>query len=670
MKKFLLVTLLTTSIYIPYLYCQHQSGESLFNLEKKTNSNNLANPKEIDANIPHSFDALNYELDLNVYNCFLSPYPHSFTGYEILTFEADSSISSISLNAVNASLLIQSVGMAGTSFTHSNDILTITLDKTYNPGETGQIKINYSHQDVADHALYASDGFVFTDAEPQGARKWFPCWDRPSDKATFNLKAKTPTNVKLGSNGILQDSTVVGDTLFYNWVSSNPVATYLMVMTAKVNFNLDIIYWHKISNPNDSIPIRFYWNPGENTGNLHYIESILPDMTTFYSTLFGEYPFNKIGFATLNSQFPWGGMENQTLISLCPDCWGYGLVSHEFSHHWFGDMITCATWADVWLNEGFATYCQALWREHKSGYSDYVSAINDDANYYLSHNPGWPIYNPDWINNIPPINVLFDNSITYDKGACVLHMLRYVLGDSLFFQSLRHYANDPDLKYKSAVSTDFENDISAFAGQDLTWFFDEWINQPNHPTYENGYWIQDQGSGVWQVGFQAKQTQTNSPFHQMPIEIKISFTSGNDTTIRVMNDANSQVFTFNFNREPSGVTFDPDNNIVLKTATLTEIQPLGVTQNDLKPDHYGLAQNYPNPFNPSTVIEYSIANGGNVKLTIFNVLGQEIRTLENGYKEAGIYHINFNASDLPSGIYYYRIESGGFTSVKKMILLK
>ena len=142
------------------------------------------------------------------------------------------------------------------------------------------------------------------------------------------------------------------------------------------------------------------------------------------------------------------------------------------------------------------------------------------------------------------MSTLFNTAITYDKGACVHHMLRYVMGDSLYFQGLQHYATDPTLKYKSAVTTDFRDDMSEVYGQDLTWFFDEWILQPNHPAYDNQYWIADQGNGQWQVGFLAKQTQTNTPFHKMPIEIKISFTSGTDTTVRVMNDSNNQIFTF------------------------------------------------------------------------------------------------------------------------------
>ena len=108
----------------------------------------------------------------------------------------------------------------------------------------------------------------------------------------------------------------------------------------------------------------------------------------------------------------------------------------------------------------------------------------------------------------------------------------------------------------------------------------------------------------------------------------------------------------------------------MKTATLTEIQPLSINEKGSKPDHFSLGQNYPNPFNPSTTIEYSIPKGSNVKLIIFNTLGEEIKILENGYKEAGNYKINFDASELSSGIYFYRIEAGDYGSVRKMILLK
>ena len=580
-------------------YCQH----------KKISSPLLVAGGEDSPNTPkHKFDVLDYKANVDIYNCFLSPYPKSFTGYIIVKFRVDTALSSIQLNAVNTSLQINSVSMAGTSFTHAANILTITLDRTYNPNEIVNVRIDYQHLNVVDQALYTSNGMVFTDFPPEGARKVFPCWDKPSDKATFEITAKVPITAKLGSNGKLIDSLVTGDTIYYHWKSSDPMATYLMVISAKVAYNLDIIYWHKISNPNDSIPARFYFNAGENVATAK--TKIIP-MTTYYSQKFGEYPFEKIGLATLNNQFPWGGMENQTLISLCTNCWQESLISHEYAHMWFGDLITCGTWADVWLNEGFATYCEALWMENTGGYTAYKNRVNTFASQYLSQNPGWPMYNPSWAEVTPDINTLYNYAITYCKGAGVLHMLRYTIGDSLFFAFLNAYATDTtNFKNKTAVTDDFTTKLNEVAGQDLTWFINQWVKQPNHPVYQNTYNFTQLSGNMWQVSFVAKQIQTNTPFHKMPIQVKITFSGGPDTTARVMNDVNNQEYYWTFDRQPLSVTFDPGNDIVLKTATTT----IGLPGETQVPFEYALYQNYPNPFNPVTKISFDIPERSSVEI--------------------------------------------------------
>ncbi len=571
MKKIITILSLIFIFFNFNLYAQIETKGSSFCSNKKMNSPLMKIEEFLSAPL-HSFDVLDYNLDLDIYNCFISPYPKSFKGSVIVTFKVDSTLNSISLNAVNTSLVIDSVGLSGSFFTHTNNILTINLNRTYSAGEIAQVKIYYRHNNVSDNAFYVSNGMVFTDCEPEGARKWFPCWDRPSDKATIELRAKTPATVKLGSNGRLADSTKNVDTIYYRWVSRDPVATYLVVISAKVNYGLDIVHWINPLNSNDTLPIRFYYNAGENITAAK--QRILP-LTTFYSETFGAHPFEKNGFATLNNQFVWGGMENQTLTSLCPNCWGEYLMAHEYAHQWFGDMITCATWADIFLNEGFATFSEALWSQRKSGYTSYKSDINSEANSYLNSNPGWAISNPNWAVTTPNTNTLFNYAITYAKGACVLHMLRYVLGDTLFFSGLKSYATDPSLKYKSAVIPDFKNVMAATSGQNLDWYFDQWIYQPNHPLYQNGYYFLQNGSN-WEVGFRAKQTQTKTVFFKMPIEIKITFTTGADTLIRVMNDVNNQMFYFTFTRQPSAVQFDPNNQIVLKSATLQQIAPVPV----------------------------------------------------------------------------------------------
>jgi aminopeptidase N len=623
----------------------------------------------------HTYDVLDYKINLDIRSCFISPYPKSFTGSVKVKFRVDTALSSINLNAVNTSIVVNSVGLSGISFTHTSNILSVTLNRVYNPGEITEVMINYQHQNVSDAAFYTGNGGVFTDAEPEGARKWFPCWDKPSDKATIDLTVKVPANAKLGSNGRLNDSTLTGDTLYYHWISRDPVAPYLVVMTGKVNYNLNIVYWRKLSNPNDSIPIRFYFNAGENPTAM---QNIIGNMTTYYSQKFGEHGFEKNGFTTAPAPgFTWGGMENQTLTTLCQNCWSENLISHEFAHQWFGDMVTCGTWADIWLNEGFATYSEALWYEKTGGYTAYKNDINSDASSYLSGNPGWPMYNPEWAVNTPNNSTLFNYAITYAKGACVLHMLRYVLQDTtVFFNCLRGYAMDTaNFKHKSAVTDDFTAKISQVAGQDLTWFVNQWVKQPNHPIYQNIYQIFN-NAGMWYVGFQANQIQTNTPFHKMPLTLRITFTIGPDTTFRVMNDANNQSWFWNFNRQPSALTFDPDNDIVLKTGTTTQGVVGIIAHNQDTPMVYALKQNYPNPFNPVTHINFDLPKRSHVVLRVYDITGKLVSDIFKGVTDKGRYTAEFDAANISSGVYYYEITatdaaSGSvFKEVKKMVVVK
>ena len=258
MKYFRLLLVLSFFLFLKAYGQQNQPSGSEYCSQSRIHWNQNIAPNQITANILHSYNVIHYNLNVNVYNCFTSPYTKLFYGSNAVKFVVDSTLNYIQLNADNTSLHIDSVKMAGTSFTQTNNILTINLNQTYYPGDTVIVKIFYHHNNVSDGAFYTGGGFAYTDCEPEGARKWWPCWDKPSDKATFELTAKTPLDVKLGSNGILQDSTVNGDTITYHWVMAQNIATYLCVLTSKVNYNLDIIYWHRYSNPSDSIPIRFY----------------------------------------------------------------------------------------------------------------------------------------------------------------------------------------------------------------------------------------------------------------------------------------------------------------------------------------------------------------------------------------------------------------------------
>jgi len=611
----------------------------------------------------HSYDVLKYTMNLDLYNCYFSPYPNSFHGSEIIKFEVDTALNNINLNAVDSTLAIDSVRMSGVSFTHANDLLNITLDRTYNAGEITEVKIYYHHLNIFDDAFYTGAGFAYTDAEPDRARCWFPCWDKPSDKALWDITAKVPNTVLLGSNGRLVDSVQVADTIYYHWASRDPLATYLMVLTSKVGYKLDVLYWPLPSNPTIKIPIRYYYNDGEDPSGS---ENVILDMMTFYSTSFCEHPFEKNGFCSLDGQFLWGGMENQTLTSFCAGCWDESLTAHEFAHQWFGDMITCGTWADVFLNEGFATYIEALWQGHAHGAAAYKSDIDNYANYYLTNNAGWAIYNPSWAVTTPNMWDLFDYSITYCKGAGVLHMFRYSVGDSLFFASLRAYANDTvNFKLKNSTITDFRTKMNTTCGENLDWFFDEWLNQANHPVYANTYSFYNNGNGTWTANFMASQVQTNAGFYTMPVELMINFNNGTDTLVKVFNNQNNQLFQFVFNKQPIALTFDPNNNIVLKEGTTT----VGV--NEYADDASGIAlfQNVPNPASDITKISFELTSESPVKICVLDVVGKIVSVELNKKMSAGIHQIEFNTAGLSKGIYFYSLESGGKRLMKKMVIM-
>lgn len=608
----------------------------------------------------HSYDVLKYTLNFNLYQNFATPFPKSFSAKEVIKFRVDSTLSSIKLNAVAASLAIDSVGLAGSSFTVSGDTLKIQLNRVYNPGETAEVRICYKHNNVTDNAFYVSNGCVFTDFPPEGARKVFPCWDRPSDKALTDITAKVPLNVRLGSTGILADSTISGDSLFYHWVNNDPVATYLITLSSRNIFLVNQLYWHKLENPSDSIPVRIYYKSGE---NISLIRSMIIPVTNYFSQKFGDYPFEKIGFATLTSAFPWGGMENQTMVNLMPN--GYSqeaVIAHEHSHQWFGDLITCGTWADIWLNEGFGTFCETLWMENTNGYAAYLNKMSGLASVYISQNPGWPIYNPLWALHTPTSSFLYNTAICYNKGACVLHQLRCVLGDQVFFNIMHAYAADTNFRFKNAVTSDFIKIADSVSGQDLGWFFDEWIYKPNHPVYSNRFEITDEGSGNWKVKFRIEQIQSDAGFFTMPVGIKIGFSDGTDTIVSFQNNQNNQVAEWVFQKQPNSVVFDPDKKIILKEATT-----IAGIRNIKGEEGYALNQNKPNPFGKSTRIEYKIPRQTVVKITVIDSRGKVILVPVNEIQAPGQHSVFIDSSEFSPGVYYYQMEAGSYRSTRKMV---
>jgi len=654
--KYTSVLFVSLLIFISSAFAQHEDGAKYCAHSKAMHNNNTSTFKAINIGVNHSFDVLHYHLQANLIHCFEAPYPNNFNARLDLVFKADSNLNSITLNADWESLEIKEISAPALSFIHQDDdLLTILFEESISAGDSVEISIFYKHREIDDNAFYASDEFVFTDNEPQRAHRWFPCWDQPNDKATWELTAIVPDDVLLGSNGSLIDSLHYGDSIQYHWKSIHPLPTYLAVISARKNWNLDIIDWEK-PDGTGSIPIRYYFNEGEDPS---FIQGIYPEMSNFFSELFGIYPFEKNGFATLNSKFPWGGMENQTLTSLCPNCWFESLVAHEFAHQWFGDLITCASWADLWLNEGFATYTEALWKEHTNGYEAYESLMLSRKTNYMSGNPGWPISKTFWASTPPPQSVLFNYAITYAKSSCVLYMLRKQMGDETFFAFVKSYATDDDYRFKAITTEEFVEKVNAFTGDDYWWFFSQWIYLPNHPLYQNIFYITAKENNIWNVHFTTHQDQ-ETDFFALPIELNF-IGPEIDTTILIYNEYDMQEFDFNFPTEITDIQFDPDNKIFLK-----EVQTIvGMEEHQQSFD----VQILPNPANEKAVIELLLSRNERLNISLSSINGTIRINKDYGFLNAGVHHLTLDTEDIPAGFYIISVESPTFVHTNKLFIV-
>ncbi|MCU7491295.1 MAG: T9SS type A sorting domain-containing protein [Ignavibacteria bacterium] len=614
-----------------------------------------------------TIDVTYYRLDLNLtYN------PQYLKGAVTVGLRsAAASLSSFFLD-LQPVMNVDSVTMSGAklAFTHSGSKLQITLPRAYNQGENASVIIYY--QGVPGSSGFGS--FIFSThdpanmypiiwslSEPYGASDWWPCKDTPGDKAdSSDVIVTTSQFFTVASNGSLVSQVNNQDgTRTTHWKNHYPIAQYL-ISVAMTNYYLYTNYF-KYS-PTDSMIVTHYIYPEENTPQNIALLNKTVDMLRIFSDKYELYPFIKEKYG--HAQFGWGGgMEHQTITSLVS--FGEDLVSHELSHQWFGDKVTCRDWNDIWLNEGFATFSEGVYFENSQGKAAYDSFIQSIMN--RAKDAQGSIY----LTDISSEGSIFNYSRSYAKGGTVLHMLRGIVGDSTFYRILRTYLDDTKLAYGTAVTADFQADAEKVYGQSLDYFFKEWIFGAGYPSYTYN-WASTQQNSQYQLQVSIKQDQSKGlPIFTMPIQLKVSTTAG-DTLLTVMNNQADQNFLITVKGQPQSVTFDPNNWILKDLAGPTAVSE--VTQ----VASYGLDQNYPNPFNPGTKIKYHVGSAKTagalqqVSLKIFDLLGREVAQVLNEEKPSGNYEVEFlpGSYNLPSGTYYYQLKAGSYTATKKMMYIK
>ncbi len=541
--------------------------------------------------------------------------------------------------------------------------LIVYLNKTYTIDEEITVDIYYRGTPNVGGGIGGSFVFnktpsgnqvVWSLSQPYGAKDWFPCKDTPSDKADSSEVWITADSFFVSvSNGILTEIVNNQDgTKTYKWKNSYPIANYLISLAMSNYYIYKTNYEYE---KNKFLSVVHYIYP-ENFDVIKSNLDLTLDMLRIFTQKFGEYPFLKEKYGHAQCGFP-GGMEHQTISSM--GTFTEEVIAHELAHQWFGDKVTCKDWHHIWLNEGFATYATNIYFEEKYGKEKFNERI--DLMMTSAKRAVGTIY----VQDISNVSEIFNYSRSYSKGAAVLHMLRGILGDEIFFNVLKEYLNDHSLAFSNATTEDFQRIAEKVSGIALNYFFDEWIYGDGYPKYVFNWSYIINENGKYILNFYLTQKQNGSPqYFIMPIQIKI-ITATKSIILTLFNNLQTQSWQYEIDELPINVEFDPDGWILKDV----EVYNFTSVQKDF-PFYFNLYQNYPNPFNSSTVIKYNLSLPASVLLKVYDSLGREIKTLVNEIKLPGSYETEFDATDLPSGVYFYRIQAGNYSSTKKMLLLR
>jgi aminopeptidase N len=351
------------------------------------------------------------------------------------------------------------------NFEYKNNYLEII--KSLNTNDTFNIKVEYSGKPVSKGLgsfvfdEYKGNNFVYTLNEPIYASSWLPCNDRPDDKALFEVNITSDKMYTSVSNGNLIGITTDGDRKSYYYKSNYPISTYLFcIYSGKYFYYEDYVVVGK----KDTVRLSYYLLDQDDIEKfLDYTP--VKDGIKIFSELFGIYPFKDERYGNAHITWKYGAIEHQTITGLgtniIKDPYGKKLVIiHELAHQWWGNAVGLKSWKDIWLNEGFATYCEALYAERTNGKEMYYKVLSSKLGDFEDN------------TLFAPKNNMFSNTI-YNKGAWVLHMLRLTIGDNNFFKGLRIYFEK--YKYKNASTEDFINVMEQVSGVSLRSFFDFWV---------------------------------------------------------------------------------------------------------------------------------------------------------------------------------------------------
>lgn len=590
--------------------------------------------------------------DVKKYRCEwnVNPALRYISGNVTVYFSALSNMDNLVLD-LNSQLTVDSITSHHQLLfsVHQNNALDVQLATSLIAGESDSLTIWY--QGIPGNSGFGSfiqtthSGVpvVWTLSEPYGASDWWPCKNSLTDKAdALEVILHVPDGNRGVSNGKLVSENSDGVVRTSYWRSGYPIASYLVCL-AVTNYHE---FNRSVQLGNQLLPMQTFCYP-ENASTFENNTQSTLDAIQLFHQYFGDYPFINEKYG--HTQFSWGGgMEHQTNSFIVNT--GETLTAHELGHQWFGDRITTASWESIWLNEGFATYLARFYYENK--YPQFVKDARAVVISNITSQPGGSVRVDDTSN----VNRIFDSRLSYNKGSYLLQMLRFVLGDSAFFNGIRSYQSDPLLAYGFARTIDLQRNLEQVSGKSLNLFFNEWYNGEGYPSFHLE-WANNGSTGV-KFRLQQQTSHSSVPFYHIPVPL--TFKKGALTkTIHVEAVINDEVFEKEIGFMPDTVLVDENLDLISAGNTVTRtVFPVNGQPSVLV---------YPNPLVELTSAVYlSDFPGESIRLRLFASNGQLVWdkqiSLINGAEK-----VLLPTGILSHGIYYLTINSREKAITKEII---
>jgi len=590
-------------------------------------------------NYKANINTSNYDLTYHRLEWNIDPAVSFINGNVTSTFTAKQDLTTVTFDLAD-NMIVSGVTQNGIALTYSqntNDELIISLSQMLLQGQSATLVITYSGNPVSsgfgsfEQSTHNGAPIIWTLSEPYGAKGWWPCKQDLNDKIdVIDIYITAPQQYVAVSNGLEQGQVINGSSKTTHFRHQYPIPAYLIAI-AVTNYE---VYTHQVANNGNPFEIVNYVYP-ESLSSAQSSTGVTVDIMNLFTQLFEEYPFadEKYGHA----QFGWGGGMEHTTVSFMGG-FSRDLIAHELAHQWFGNKITCGSWKDIWLNEGFATYLTGLTTENLDGDAAFKNWRISNINSSISQ-PDGSVYLSD--ADTTSVGRIFNGRLSYRKGAMVLHMLRKKLGDAVFFQGLKNYLADPNLAYGYANTPDFISQMELASGIDLTEFFNDWIYNQGHPSYSLK-WFQPQSD---QLKITLNQTQSHSSvsFFEAPLPVKVLGTNNEVLDLILDNSYNGEEFLENVSFTVASIQIDPDFHIISSNnSSVLNID------DDFANNSFTI---YPNPTAGELVIENP--NDQKIKnIMIYNTLGQLVLQQQSD---------SINVSEFISGVYYIKIQTEHFT---------